>query len=97
MFVLVTPMRTRGVPLTPKERDAYPPVHGYVMVTAQLSTELGRASNIAWILSSMPGGYEPLPKLLDVTLSRMSQTGFVLAGIEYIDGCAYAQSWWCRQ
>jgi len=28
---------------------------------------------------------------------RMAVTGFVLSGIEYIDGCAYAQSWWCRE
>lgn len=35
---------------------------------------------------------DPLPPLLDATLAVMAVTGFVLSGIEYIDGCAYAQS-----
>ncbi|MFJ2320053.1 hypothetical protein [Pseudomonas sp. NPDC087817] len=38
----------------------------------------------------------PLPKLLDAKLAGIAVTGFVLSGIEFIDGCAYAQSWWCR-
>ncbi|RMU62856.1 hypothetical protein ALP25_101568 [Pseudomonas syringae pv. syringae] len=44
----------------------------------------------------MPKEEKPLRELLDVTLSTMAHNGFVLSGIEYVDGCAYAQSWWCR-
>lgn len=97
MFVLITPMRVRGVPLTPEERRRYTPIKGYVMVQAELNNELGRSSNVAFIHSNSPSESDPLPKLLDASLSSMSLTGFVLAGIEYIDGCAYAQSWWCRE
>jgi len=96
MYVQVTPMRIRGVPLSPKERRNLPPIKGYVMVTAQQNEELGRAANVAWIHTNSPGELEPLPRLLDATLSGMSQTGFVLTGIECVDGCSYAQSWWCR-
>jgi hypothetical protein len=39
---------------------------------------------------------DPLPPLLAATLAVKAITGFVHSGIEYIDGCAYAQSWWCR-
>lgn len=96
MFVLITPMRIRGIALTPEERRRYTPIKGYVMVKAEQHSELGRSSNVAWIHSSSPSELEILPRLLDATLSGMSQTGFVLTGIEYIEGCAYAQSWWCR-
>ncbi|KPW22039.1 hypothetical protein ALO83_102881 [Pseudomonas cannabina pv. alisalensis] len=44
----------------------------------------------------MPKEGKRLPDLLDVTLATMAPNGFVLSGIEYVDGCAYAQSWWCR-
>jgi len=97
MFVLVTPMRIKGIPLTAQERRSYPPIKGYVMVTAEISSELGRSANVAWIHSSSPNQPPALPKLLDAALSGMSHTGFVLTGIEHLDGCAYAQSWWCRE
>lgn len=44
----------------------------------------------------MPKEGQRLPELLDVTLATMAHNGFVLSGIEYVDGCAYAQAWWCR-
>ncbi|WP_232253788.1 hypothetical protein [Pseudomonas glycinae] len=97
MHLLVTPMRLRGVPLTPKERRRYPAIRGNVMVNSTMSTELGRASNLARCDVGMPLDPDPLPPLLDATLAGMSVTGFVISGIEMIDGCAYAQSWWCRQ
>lgn len=96
MHVLVTPMRRLGVALDPKERHRYPPVRGNVMVNSEISSKLGRSANIARVEVGMPLDQSPLPLLLDATLSRMAVTGFVLSGIEYIDGCAYAQSWWCR-
>lgn len=96
MHVLVTPMRLRGVPFDAKARRGYPAIKGNVMVNSTVSEELGRATNVARIEVGMPLDPDPLPRLLDATLAGMAVTGFVLSGIEYIDGCAYAQSWWCR-
>ena len=91
MHVLVTPMRLHGVALDPKERRRYPATRGNVMVNSTDCRELGRAAVVG-----MPLDPDPLPPLLDATLAGMAVTGFVLSGIEYVDGCAYAQSWWCR-
>jgi hypothetical protein len=97
MHVLVTPMRLRGVALETKERRRYPAIRGNVMVNATHCHELGRAANVARVEVGMPLDPDPLPPLLDATLAGMAVTGFVLSGIEYVDGCAYAQSWWCRE
>ncbi|WP_339477393.1 hypothetical protein [Pseudomonas fluorescens] len=96
MHVLVTPMRLRGVALDAKERRRYPAIRGNVMVNSIVCHELGRAANVARVEVGMPLDPDPLPPLLDAKLAGMAVTGFVLSGIEYIDGCAYAQSWWCR-
>lgn len=96
MHMLVTPMRRRGVALTSQERRRFPAIRGNVMVTSENNLELGRSSNVARLEVGMPLEPDPLPRLLDATLAGMAVTGFVLSGIEYIDGCAYAQSWWCR-
>lgn len=96
MHVLVTPMRLRGVALDAKARRRYPAIRGNVMLNSTVSQELGRAANVARVEVGMPLDPDPLPQLLDATLAGMAVTGFVLSGIEYIDGCAYAQSWWCR-
>lgn len=96
MHVLVTPMRLRGVALDAKERRHYPAIRGNVMVNSTVCQELGRAANVARVEVGMPLDPDPLPPLLDATLAGMAVTGFVLSGIEYIEGCAYAQSWWCR-
>jgi len=97
MHVLVTPMRLRGVALDPKERRRYPAIRGNVMVNSTECQELGRAANVARVLVGMPLDPDPLPPLMDATLSGMAVTRFVLSGIEFIDGCAFAQSWWCRE
>jgi hypothetical protein len=89
-------MRSRGIALDPKERRRYPAIRGNVMVNCTDCHELGRAANVARIEVGMPLDPDPLPPLLDATLAGMAVTGFVLSGIEFIDGCAYAQSWWCR-
>ena len=96
MHVLVTPMRSRGVPMDAKARRRNPAIRGNVLVSSTICKELGRASNIARVEVGMPLDPDPLPPLLDATLAGMAVTGFVLSGIEYIDGCGYAQSWWCR-
>ena len=90
-------MRCRGIALSPQERRRYPAIKGNVVVNSEHSTELGRSANVARIKVGMPLEPDPLPQLLDATLAGMAVTGFVLSGIEYIDGCAYAQSWWCRE
>lgn len=96
MHLLVTPMRYRGVALEPKERGKFRPFKGDVLVNCNESPELGRNSRIAELRVGMPLDPSPLPRLLDATLVGMAPLGFVLSGIEFIDGCAYAQSWWCR-
>lgn len=97
MHLLVTPMRLRGIALDVKERGRYPAIRGNVMVNSTVCTQLGRATNMARVDVGLPLDPDPLPPLLDATLAGMAVTGFVLSGIEYIDGCAYAQSWWCRE
>jgi hypothetical protein len=90
-------MRVRGVALDTKERRRNPAIRGNVMVNSAVCDQLGRATNIAHVKVGMPLDPDPLPPLLDATLAGMAVTGFVLSGIEYIDGCVYAQSWWCRE
>ncbi|NWD89917.1 hypothetical protein [Pseudomonas sp. K5002] len=97
MQMLVSPMRRHGVALTPRERRNYQAIKGNVMVNSENNAELGRSANVARLEVGMPLEHDPLPRLLDATLAGMAVTGFVLSGIEYIDGCAYAQSWWCRE
>lgn len=97
MHMLITPMRRQGVALTPQERPFYKAVRGNVMVNSENSSELGRSANVARVNVGMPLEADPLPRLLDANLAGMAVTGFVLSGIEIIDGCAYAQSWWCRE
>lgn len=86
----------RGVALDAKKRRRYPAIRGNVMVNSTMSSELGRAANVARLDVGMPLDPDPLPPLLDATLAGRAVNGFVLSGIEYIDGCAFAQSWWCR-
>ncbi|KTB94599.1 hypothetical protein AO073_21170 [Pseudomonas syringae ICMP 11293] len=96
MQVLVIPMRRKGVALEPRERERYEAIQGNVIVRSTHCEYLGRHANIAWLDAGMPKEEKRLPELLDVTLATMAHNGFVLSGIEYVDGCAYAQSWWCR-
>ncbi|WP_122414070.1 hypothetical protein [Pseudomonas viridiflava] len=96
MRVLIIPMRHKGVALDRKARDCCKAFQGNVIVRSAHCEYLGRYANIAWIEVGMPKEAKRLPDLLDVTLATMAHNGFVLSGIEYIDGCAYAQSWWCR-
>lgn len=66
------------------------------MVNSENSSEFGRSANVARLEVGMPLEPDPLPRLLDATLAGMAVTGFVLSGVEFVDGRAYAQSWWCR-
>lgn len=97
MQMLVTPMRNKGVALSPQERRRYVPIRGDVLVVSEISSGLGRSTNIAKLRKGLPLEPDALPCLQDASLAGMAPTGFVLSGIEHIDGCAYAQSWWCRE
>ena len=60
--------------------------------------QLNRTSDIAEIRpAGMPLDAVPLPPLLDARISGMATNAFTLSGLEEIDGCLYAQSWWCRE
>ncbi|WP_236264848.1 MULTISPECIES: hypothetical protein [Pseudomonas] len=96
MHMLVTPMRAKGVALSPQERRRYIPIRGDVLVASEISADLGRSTNVAKLRRELPLEPDALPCLQDASLAGMAPTGFVLSGIEYVDGCAYAQSWWCR-
>jgi hypothetical protein len=87
-------MRLHGLALNAKERHRKPAIKGNVMVNSTMCSELGREANVAEVEVGMPLDLNPLSPLLDATLAGMAVTGFVLSGI---DGCAYAQSWWCRE
>ena len=66
------------------------------------SNELGPVNKVLNGFYGLPTDVAPpedvgVPlNLLDAILAGMAVTGFVLSGIEYIDGCAYALSWWGR-
>lgn len=96
MRMLVTPMRRDGVALTPEERGRYNAIRGDVRVGPEQRVELGRSTTVARLYDGLTTKTEGLPQLFDVTLVVMAESGFVLSGIEFINGRAYAQSWWCR-
>jgi hypothetical protein len=96
MQMLVTPMRREGVALTPEERGHYNAIRGNVRVGPEQRVELGRSTTVARLFDGLNRKTEGLPQLLDATLVGMAESGFVLSGIEFINGRAYAQSWWCR-
>lgn len=96
MHMLITPMRQRGIDLTPQERRKAKAVRGDVRVACVQDERMGRATNLAEVLAGPGMQDRPLPPLHDARLSGMASLGFVLSGFEVIDECAYAQSWWCR-
>lgn len=73
-----------------------PGVFGDLLVVQEKSAALNRYSNIARFQITTVSEPQPIPPLHDAVLSWMGPNGFVLSGIEFVDGIAYAQSWWCR-
>jgi hypothetical protein len=96
MLVDVSPMRERGKALPQHAVQSGPAVHGDLIVVQEKSQALNRWSNIARFQMSGAADVQPMPPLHDAVLSWMGPTGFVLTGSEFVDGVAYAQSWWCR-
>lgn len=96
MIFLVTPRRYKGKARPQREVETAEPVRGDVVVVQETSEVLGRYTNIARFHLTGKDESQPLPSLNDVTLSHMGPRGFVLTGVEMIDGVAYSQSWYCR-
>lgn len=96
MYFLITRMREKGVARSQKEIRFAVPLRGDINVRNDMCEQLNRTSDIARIRPGMPLDPEPLPPLFYVILSGMATGCFTLSGIEEVDGCFYAQSWWCR-
>ncbi|MEZ2310862.1 hypothetical protein AB6809_29880 [Paraburkholderia sp. RCC_158] len=96
MLISATPRRHRGKTRSQSEIERDTPVHGDLIVSQEKSEVFGRYSNVARFQLAGGADKDPLPPLHDVVLSWMGPIGFVLTGIEVIDGVTYAQSWWCR-
>lgn len=96
MRLLVTPMRTAGVARPKHETQTAAPTRGDVIVGQLHSDYMGRMTDTAHFHKSGAADDDPLPPLLDVRLSWMGPLGFVLSGIEIVEGVAFSQSWWCR-
>ncbi|MNP57721.1 hypothetical protein D3C76_1525750 [compost metagenome] len=71
------------------------PLLGDVHISENPNEGLGRVSTEAWLFKPGPSP-DIIPRLLDVKITCMAQGGMNLTGVEDIDGCLYAQSWWCR-
>ncbi|KDR37822.1 hypothetical protein [Caballeronia glathei] len=96
MLINATPMRVRGKALEHYEVQKTPGVRGDMIVVQEKSTALNRYSNIARFQVTGVSDPQPMPPLHDAVLSWMGPNGFVLSGIEFVDGVSCAQSWWCR-
>ena len=96
MYFKITQMRRRGIALPWKEIHSIAPLKGDLYVQSGPCESLNRDSEIATVRKNNPLDPEPMTPLLDVRLSRMATGGFVLSGVEEIDGCVYAQSWYCK-
>jgi hypothetical protein len=98
MFFVITRMREKGVARDWKAIRQTVGIRGDINIRNQMCTLLNRTSDIAELRSQgMPLDAVPLPPLLDARLSGMATNAFPLSGLEEIDGCLYAQSWWCRE
>lgn len=96
MYFQITQMRSRGVALPLEEIRSIKPLEGDIYVQTERSKHLNRQAEVATIRKKNPVGPEPLNPLLDVRLSGMATGAFVLSGVEEIDGCLFAQAWYCK-
>ena len=98
MYFLITRMREKGVAWDWKAIRQTVGIRADINIRNQMCEQLNRTSDIAEIRpAGMPLDAVPLPPLLDARLSGMATNAFTLSGLEEIDGCLYAQSWWCRE
>lgn len=96
MRVQAKQRRRFGISKSQQQIERGETVEGDLLVAQEKSDTFGRYSNVARFYTSGANDAELLPALHDVVLSWMGPHGFVLTGIEVIDGVAYAQSWWCK-
>lgn len=96
MYFLITRMREKGVARPQKEIRFAVPLSGDINVRNEMCEQRNRTSDIAKVRPNMALEPEPLPPLFDGILSGMATGAFTLSGIEEVDGCLYAQSWWSR-
>lgn len=98
MYFLITPMREKGVARDWKAIWQTVGIFADINIRNQMCEQLNQTSDIAEIRpAGMPLDAVPLPPLLDARISGMVTNAFTLSGLEEIDGCLYAQSWWCRE
>ncbi len=98
MYFLITVMRENGVVREWKVIRQTVGIRGDINIRNQMCEQLNRTSDIAEIRpAGMPLDAVPLLPLMDARLSGMATNAFTLSGLEEIDGCLYAQSWWCRE
>ena len=96
MIVLATPMRDRGRARAQHDIQTATPVQGDLVVAQSKPEIFGRYSTVASFHQASSNEAPLLPPLHDAVLTAMGTNGFVLTGVELVDGLAYAQSWWCR-
>jgi hypothetical protein len=89
-------MRERGRALEQFDLQRVPSIFGDLLVVQEKSTALNRYSDIARFRTKGVNEPQPIPPLHDAVLSWMGPLGFVLSGVDFFEGVAYAQSWWCR-
>jgi hypothetical protein len=97
MYFLITPMREKGVARPWKDIRGATPIRGDVNICNELCKPLNRTSDVAQIRTDMPLDRPKLLPLFDARLSGMATNAFTISGLEEIDGCLYAQSWYCRE
>ncbi len=96
MYFKIVPMRDRGIARSWEVIGRDRPIRGDLNIRHEMCKIMNRDSNIARIRPVMPLDPELLPPLIDAFLSGMATNAFTLSGIEEVDGCLYAQSWYCR-
>lgn len=96
MHYLIVRRRHLGVAIDIKQLCKIQPVRGDIHISEMENRALGRTTISAWVFSSAPHSPDILPRLLDVRITGMAQTGMNLTGVEQIGDTFYSQSWWCR-
>ncbi|MCQ4274491.1 MULTISPECIES: hypothetical protein [Stutzerimonas stutzeri group] len=96
MYFKILPLRDHGKPRDKQQLKSISPAQGDLRIEHQPCNELGRPARVAFLCCPQPND-TPLGKLLDVELHSMAPNGFIVTGVELIDGVAYGQSWLCRE
>ena len=96
MHCQITRMRERGRALEKGDILKAQSVKADISIQDRNVQTLGRTSRVAFVFLTGSTSVSPIPDLLDANVSWMSTNGFVISGLEEIDGSLHAQSWWCR-